>query len=148
MAPCPSRHRRSSLARPPATSRLTAESNRRGEGQPLPRPARPVPHRPRSLQEESTQMLKVEAIVRQEKLPFVRGALEELGLTGLTITQVLGHGAQKGITHQWKGNTYRVDLVPKVKVEMVIQDSLMEAVLTAIQDSARTGEVGDGKVFV
>lgn len=93
-------------------------------------------------------MLKIEAIIRQEKLPFVRGALEEIGVTGLTITQVLGHGAQKGITHQWKGNTYRVDLVPKVKIESVIDDKLLEPVLAAIGDSARTGEVGDGKVFV
>ena len=93
-------------------------------------------------------MLKIEAIIRQEKLPLVRGALEEIGVTGLTITQVLGHGAQKGITHQWKGNTYRVDLVPKVKIETVVEDKLMEPILAAIRDSARTGEVGDGKVFV
>ena len=93
-------------------------------------------------------MHKIEAIIRQEKLPFVRGALDELGLTGLTVTQVLGHGAQKGITHQWKGMTYRVDLVPKVKVEMVIVDDLIEPVLKAIEEAARTGEVGDGKVFV
>jgi len=106
-----------------------------------------MPARAGTAKEQET-VLKVEAIIRQEKLPFVRGALEELGLTGLTITQVLGHGAQKGITHQWKGNTYRVDLVPKVKLEMVIKDSLMEPVLAAVQDSARTGEVGDGKVFV
>ena len=93
-------------------------------------------------------MLKVEAIVRQEKLPVVQKALEELGITGMTITQVLGHGAQKGITHQWKGNVYRVDLLPKVKIEVVISDSLMEPVLAAIHESGRTGDVGDGKVFV
>ena len=93
-------------------------------------------------------MKKVEAIVRQVKVPVVRQALEELGLTGLTITQVLGHGAQRGITQQWKGNTYRVDLLPKAKLEMVIGDHLVEPVLKAIADSARTGEVGDGKVFI
>jgi len=91
---------------------------------------------------------KVEAIIRQEKVPVVRQALEELGLTGLTITQVLGHGAQKGITQQWKGNTYRVDLLPKVKLDMVVRDAMVEPVLKAIMDAARTGEVGDGKVFV
>ena len=93
-------------------------------------------------------MKKVEAIIRQEKVPVVRQALEELGLTGLTITQVLGHGAQKGITQQWKGNTYRVDLLPKVKLDMVVRDAMVEPVLKAIMDAARTGEVGDGKVFV
>ena len=93
-------------------------------------------------------MKKIEAVIRQEKLPVVRGALEELGLSGLTITQVLGHGAQKGITHQWKGNTYRVDLVPKVKLDMIVKDSMVDSVLDAIAASARTGEVGDGKVFV
>jgi nitrogen regulatory protein P-II 1 len=93
-------------------------------------------------------MKKIEAIIRQEKLPFVRGALEEIGVTGLTITQVLGHGAQRGVTHQWKGSTYRVDLIPKVKVETVVKDSLVDSVLMAIYESARTGEVGDGKVFV
>lgn len=93
-------------------------------------------------------MKKIEAIIRQEKVPVVRQALEELGLTGLTITQVLGHGAQKGITQQWKGNTYRVDLLPKVKLDMVVRDPMVEPVLKAIMAAARTGEVGDGKVFV
>lgn len=93
-------------------------------------------------------MLKVEAIVRQEKLPVVQKALEELGIAGMTVTQVLGHGSQKGVTHQWKGNAYRVDLLPKVKVEVVIRDSLMEPVLEAVREAAKTGEVGDGKVFV
>lgn len=93
-------------------------------------------------------MLKVEAIVRQEKLTVVQGALEELGLSGMTITQVLGHGAQKGVTQQWKGTTYRVDLLPKVKLELVIPDALMERVLETIREAARTGAVGDGKVFV
>jgi nitrogen regulatory protein P-II 1 len=98
--------------------------------------------------QEGTSVKKIEAVIRQEKLPVVRGALEELGLTGLTITQVLGHGAQKGITHQWKGNVYRVDLVPKVKLDMIVKDSMVDSVLEAIAASARTGEVGDGKVFV
>lgn len=93
-------------------------------------------------------MKKIEAIIRQEQVPLVRGALEELGLTGLTITQVLGHGAQKGVTRQWKGQTYRADLIAKVKLEMIVKDSLVEPVLTTIAESARTGEVGDGKVFV
>jgi nitrogen regulatory protein P-II 1 len=91
---------------------------------------------------------KVEAIIRPEMVPVVRKALEELGVQGLTITQVLGHGAQRGITQQWKGNIYRVDLLPKVELKMVLRDEQVEPVLRAIRDSARTGEVGDGKVFV
>lgn len=93
-------------------------------------------------------MLKVEAIIRQERLSLVQSALEDLGIAGMTVTQVLGHGAQKGITHQWKGNAYRVDLIPKVKVEAVIRDDLEEPVLQAIREAACTGEVGDGKVFI
>ena len=93
-------------------------------------------------------MKKVEAVIRPEMVSVVRRALEEIGVTGLTITQVLGHGAQKGITQQWKGNTYRVDLLPKVELKMIVGDALLEPVLKAIADSARTGAVGDGKVFV
>jgi nitrogen regulatory protein P-II 1 len=93
-------------------------------------------------------MKKVEAIIRPEMLLVVRKALEELGIKGLTITQVLGHGAQRGVTQQWKGNTYKVDLLPKVEVKMIVADAMLEAVLTGIQESARTGAVGDGKVFV
>ncbi len=114
------------------------------------RPVGPLPQsgtNPR-IRKESDPVKKIEAIIRQEKVPVVRQALEELGLTGLTITQVLGHGAQKGITQQWKGNTYRVDLLPKVKLDMVVRDPMVEPVLKAIMAAARTGEVGDGKVFV
>ncbi len=93
-------------------------------------------------------MKKVEAIIRPEKLPMVRRALEDIGLGGLTITQVVGHGAQKGITQQWKGNTYTVDLLQKIKIEIVINDAQLEPLMTALRDSATTGEVGDGKVFV
>ena len=93
-------------------------------------------------------MKKIEAIIRPDTVPMVRKALEELGVKGVTITQVLGHGAQKGITQQWKGNTYRVDLLPKVELKMVISDADVEKVLHAIQECASTGQVGDGKVFV
>jgi nitrogen regulatory protein P-II 1 len=93
-------------------------------------------------------MKKVEAIVRPEMLSVVRKALEELGVKGVTITQVMGHGAQKGVTQQWKGNVYKVDLLPKVELKMIVADSMLESVLKAIEESARTGAVGDGKVFV
>jgi nitrogen regulatory protein P-II 1 len=93
-------------------------------------------------------MKKVEAIIRPEKLTIVRKALEDLGLGGVTITEVKGHGAQRGITQQWRGATYTVDLLPKVKLELVVLDSAVEGVLKVIQETARTGEVGDGKVFI
>jgi nitrogen regulatory protein P-II 1 len=93
-------------------------------------------------------MKKVEAIVRPEMLAVVRKSLEELGVKGVTITQVMGHGAQRGVTQQWKGNIYKVDLLPKVELKVIIADELLEPVLQAIQESARTGAVGDGKVFV
>ena len=103
---------------------------------------------PQVKRKKVNDMKKVEAIVRPEMVGVVRRALEELGVTGLTITQVLGHGAQRGVTQQWKGNTYRVDLLPKVELKMIISDTLLEPVLDAIAESARTGAVGDGKVFV
>jgi nitrogen regulatory protein P-II 1 len=93
-------------------------------------------------------MKKVEAIIRPEKLPVVRRALEDLGLGGMTITQVAGHGNQRGITQQWKGNTYTIDLLTKTKVELVVDDTVLEKVLMAIKEAAGTGEIGDGKVFV
>ena len=93
-------------------------------------------------------MKKVEAIIRPEKLSIVRKALEDIGVPGVTITEVKGHGAQRGIVQHWRGNTYTVDLLPKVKVEAVIQDELLERLLNAIHENARTGEIGDGKVFV
>ena len=93
-------------------------------------------------------MKKIEAIIRPEQLPVVRHALDEIGVTGITITQVLGHGAQKGITQQWKGSTYKVDLIQKVELKTVVPDGKVEAVLKAIRESASTGQIGDGKVFV
>ena len=97
---------------------------------------------------EQSGMKKIEAIIRPEMVSVVRKALEELGVKGLTITQVLGHGAQRGVTQQWKGNAYKVDLLPKVELKMIVADALLEPVLAAIAESARTGAVGDGKVFV
>ena len=93
-------------------------------------------------------MKKIEAIIRPEKLTVVRKALEEIGATGITITEVKGHGAQRGVVQQWRGNTYTVDLLNKVKLDVVVQDELLERALQAIHETARTGEIGDGKVFV
>jgi nitrogen regulatory protein P-II 1 len=91
---------------------------------------------------------KIEAIIRPEMLPVVRQALDEIGVTGITITQILGHGAQKGVTRQWKGTTYKVDLIQKIELKTVVPDDKVDAVLKAIRESASTGLIGDGKVFV
>ncbi|MDP9237805.1 MAG: P-II family nitrogen regulator [Chloroflexota bacterium] len=93
-------------------------------------------------------MKKIEAIIRPEKLSVVRKAIEELGVLGVTITDVKGHGTQRGVEQRWRGTAYAVELLPKVKLETVIPDELVERVLQVIHEMARTGEIGDGKVFV
>ena len=95
-------------------------------------------------------MKKIEAIVRPEKVDEVRGALDKAGYPGVTITEVEGHGKQKGVTRQWRGESYKVDLLPKVKLEIVVHDGDMEKILQAIAKAAKTngGAVGDGKIFV
>jgi nitrogen regulatory protein P-II 1 len=91
---------------------------------------------------------KIEAIIRPERTTVIRKALEEIGYGGITITEVKGHGTQRGITQQWRGVTYTVDMLPKVKIEVVVKDSQVEQILAAICENARTGEIGDGKIFV
>ena len=93
-------------------------------------------------------MKKIEAIVRPEKVDVVRKALERAGYPGVTITEVEGHGKQKGVTRQWRGESYKVDLLPKVKLEVVVADKDLERLLGAISSAAKTGSVGDGKMFV
>jgi nitrogen regulatory protein P-II 1 len=91
---------------------------------------------------------KIEAIIRPEKMDDVRRALEASGYPGISITQIEGHGKQKGVTRQWRGEVYKVDLLPKIKVEIVASDKDQEKILIAIQKAAGTGSVGDGKIFV
>lgn len=93
-------------------------------------------------------MKKIEAIVRPEKLDEVRKALEAAGYPGITITEVEGHGKQKGVTQQWRGEAYKMDLLSKTKVEIVVSDKDQEKIISAIQKVAVTGNVGDGKIFV
>ena len=93
-------------------------------------------------------MKKIEAIVKPFKLDEVREALSELGVTGLTVTEVKGFGRQKGHTELYRGAEYVVDFLPKVKVEVVLPDSLVERAIEAIVKAARTGKIGDGKIFV
>ena len=93
-------------------------------------------------------MKKVEAIIRPEKLEQVKEALEREGFISMTITEVKGRGEQKGITLQFRGRTMEVELLPKVKIEIVVKDDRVDEVINAIIESARTGRVGDGKIFV
>ena len=93
-------------------------------------------------------MKKIEAVIKPFKLDEVKAALVELGVHGMTVTEVRGFGRQKGHTELYRGAEYVVDLLPKVKVELVVPDALAEKAVTAIKDAAKTGHIGDGKVFV
>ena len=93
-------------------------------------------------------MQKVEAIIRPEKLDVVKTALEDLDHAGMTLTEVRGHGTQRGVTEQWRGRTFAVEYLTKVKIELVVKDDEVDAILERIVDAARTGQVGDGKIFI
>jgi nitrogen regulatory protein P-II 1 len=93
-------------------------------------------------------MKKIEAIIREEKLDAVKKALEENSYFGMTVSEVSGRGKQKGIPLQWRVGEYRVDLLPKLKIELVVLDEDVPAAIDAIVRNARTGETGDGKVFI
>jgi nitrogen regulatory protein P-II 1 len=93
-------------------------------------------------------MIKVEAIIKPFKLDEVKEALSAIGVAGLTITEVRGYGRQKGHTELYRGAEYVVDLVPKVKVETVVPDDLVEKVVSIVKDTAKTGRIGDGKIFL
>ncbi len=93
-------------------------------------------------------MKKIEAVVKPFKLDEVREALSEIGVTGLTVTEVKGFGRQKGHTELYRGAEYVVDFLPKVKVEVVVADKLVDVAIEAIIKAARTGKIGDGKIFV
>ncbi len=93
-------------------------------------------------------MKMIEAIIREEKLDAVKVALEENGYLGMTVTEVSGRGRQGGLTLQWRVGEYRVDLLPKLKVEVVVLDEDVGRILNAITGVTRTGKIGDGKLFV
>ena len=93
-------------------------------------------------------MKKIEAIIKPFKLDEVREALSELGCTGLTVTEVKGFGRQKGHTELYRGAEYTVDFLPKVKVEVILADSMVDKAIDALIKAARTGKIGDGKIFV
>jgi nitrogen regulatory protein P-II 1 len=93
-------------------------------------------------------MKRIEAIIQPHKLEEVKDALKGIGVDGMTITEVRGHGRQKGHKEVYRGMEYQVDLLPKVKIEMVVSDARCEEVVQTLATSARTGKIGDGKIFV
>jgi nitrogen regulatory protein P-II 1 len=93
-------------------------------------------------------MTKIEAIIQPSKFEAVKDVLTELGVEGMTISDVRGHGRQKGHTEVYRGREYTVDLLPKVKIEVVLPDDLVDAAVEGISQAARTGKIGDGKIFL
>lgn len=93
-------------------------------------------------------MKKIEAIIKPFKLEDVKEALAEIGIEGMTVSEVKGFGRQKGHTEIYRGSEYTVDFLPKVKIEIVLIDSLVEKAITAISSAAKTGKIGDGKIFI
>jgi|SRR3954447_9448554 nitrogen regulatory protein P-II 1 len=93
-------------------------------------------------------MTKLEAIIQPTRFEAVKAALTELGVDGMTISDVRGHGRQKGHTEVYRGREYTVDLIPKIKLELVVADNLVNAIIDAIVQSAATGKIGDGKIFI
>jgi nitrogen regulatory protein P-II 1 len=93
-------------------------------------------------------MRKIEAIIRPDRLQDVQDALDDLGVSGLTVSDVVGCGRQKGYTEQYRGSRANISLLPKIKVESVVPDGVVDAAVKAIVEAARTGEIGDGRVFV
>jgi len=93
-------------------------------------------------------MTKVEAVIQNSKLEAVKNALQEIGVEGMTVLEVRGHGRQKGHTEVYRGREYSVDLIPKTKLEVVLADAMVEKAVQAILGAARTGKIGDGKIFL
>jgi nitrogen regulatory protein P-II 1 len=93
-------------------------------------------------------MTKVEAVIQTSKLDPVKDALHEIGVEGMTVLEARGHGRQKGHTEFYRGREYTVDLIPKIKIEMILSDDMVEKAVQAIITAARTGKIGDGKIFL
>jgi nitrogen regulatory protein P-II 1 len=98
--------------------------------------------------ESRMTMTKVEAIIQTSKLDAVKDALHEVGVEGMTVLEARGHGRQKGHTEFYRGREYTVDLIPKIKLEMVLPDDIVEKTVQAVMTAARTGKIGDGKIFL
>lgn len=93
-------------------------------------------------------MVKVEAIVQMNRFESVRNGLHQVGVEGMTVSEVRGHGRQKGHTETYRGREYSVDLIPKIKIEMVLPDNLVDEAVESIIQTARSGKIGDGKIFL
>ena len=93
-------------------------------------------------------MTKLEAIIQPSRLESVKEALQGVGVAGMTVSEVRGHGRQKGHTEVYRGNEYSVDLLPKIKLEVVVPNALVESAVAAVIKSAKTGKIGDGKIFL
>ena len=93
-------------------------------------------------------MTKLEAVIQPSRLDSVKAALQEIGVNGMTVAEVRGHGRQKGHTEVYRGAEYTVDLLPKIKIEMVLPDKLVDSVIATILKAAKTGKIGDGKIFL
>jgi nitrogen regulatory protein P-II 1 len=93
-------------------------------------------------------MTKVEAVIQTSKLDTVKDALHEIGVEGMTVLEARGHGRQKGHTEFYRGREYTVDLIPKIKIELVLADEMVEKAVQTIVRAARTGKIGDGKIFL
>ncbi|HKM68188.1 MAG TPA: P-II family nitrogen regulator [Candidatus Acidoferrum sp.] len=93
-------------------------------------------------------MMKIEAIIQPSRFESVKDSLLEIGIDGMTVTEVRGHGRQKGHTEVYRGREYTVDLLPKIKLELVLPDSLVDRAVETILKSAKTGKIGDGKIFL
>jgi nitrogen regulatory protein P-II 1 len=102
----------------------------------------------RECEHEKNIMTKVEAVIQNSKLEAVKSALQEVGVEGMTVIEVRGHGRQKGHTEVYRGREYSVDLIPKTKLEVVLADGMVEKAVQAILVAARTGKIGDGKIFL
>ena len=93
-------------------------------------------------------MIRIEAIIRPSRLDEVKGALDDIGVTGISVVEIKGAGKQKGYTQHYRGSEYQVNLLPKIQLMVVVADADQERVVGAIEEAARTGEIGDGKIFV
>jgi nitrogen regulatory protein P-II 1 len=112
------------------------------------KPATPICFWPDAHSKPTTKMKKIEAIIKPFKLEEVKDALAEIGIEGMTVSEVKGFGRQKGHTEIYRGSEYTVDFLPKIKIELVIADGQKDAAVSAIIKAAKTGKIGDGKVFV
>src|SRR5574341_165574 len=93
-------------------------------------------------------MKKITAIVREDRFTMVKDALSDIGYPGMTVTEVKGHGSQKGISEVWRGRRYRVDLLSKIKLEITVKDSDVDKIVNTIINESQTGSIGDGKIFI